>query len=132
VEWQIFAFTGRVDCFNQGHTQNKLRKLLNEGHNFIAIDLGQAQFVNLPMIQFLVLFAHEVKDAGGQIALLRPTEKLIKHFKVYGTLEAFLVVKNFEIFQKLTPEMALVQKAFEENQACDVQLGLDEKENSLS
>lgn len=99
-DWQILTLTGRIDSFNQNSAQSEIRQSLQSGAQALAIDLGLVDFLSVTMIRFLVEQAQDLKRRGGQMALLRPSERIVKHFKVYGMIEPFLVIKNFEISQE--------------------------------
>lgn len=101
MDWRIIGLSNRVDYFNQNQIQKAIRAHMDKGHYYIAIDLGLTQFLSVPMIQFLTEEGQKLEKMGGKMALLRPSERLLRHLVAYGKVESFLIVRNFEMLQIL-------------------------------
>lgn len=94
VEWFVLSAKARIDSFNQNNLREQLRRAQASGFDHIALDVHATRFISLAAIQFLVEFAKELKGAGGQFALLQPSEKSKRHFEIYGSLNPISVIRQ--------------------------------------
>jgi anti-anti-sigma factor len=93
-DWVIVAISGRIDSFNQSHFYGQVKDLVNQGKRRVAIDLTHAKFLSLPSIKWLCSLALELKDQGGQVALLSASEKLKRQIDIYASLEPLQVLRS--------------------------------------
>jgi anti-anti-sigma factor len=93
-DWVIVAISGRIDSFNQDTFCGQVKTLVSQGRRRVAIDLSHAKFLSLPSIKWLCSLALELKEQGGQVALLSASEKLKRQIEIYASLEPMQVVRS--------------------------------------
>lgn len=93
-DWVIVAISGRIDSFNQDTFCGQVKGLVAEGKRHVALDLSKAKFLSLPSIKWLCSLAIELKEQGGQVALLAASEKLKRQIEIYASLEPIQVVRS--------------------------------------
>lgn len=93
-DWVVVAISGRIDSFNQDSFRGQVAKLVSEGKRRVAIDLSGAKFLSLPSIKWLTNLAFELKEKGGDLALVAASEKLKRQIDIYATLDPIRVYRS--------------------------------------
>lgn len=86
----------RLDSFTYAQMTSVIAGLRAEGRTRIAIDLKATSFLSLPAIRFMVAMAEELLAVGGELIVLSPSDKAVRHLKIYGDLAAIRVEKSIE------------------------------------
>ncbi len=77
VSVTVIEFNGDVLCGpDANELHNKLRNLLNEGKKNIVIDLIKVEYMNSSGLGMMTSALSTVKNAGGNLALANPTERI--------------------------------------------------------
>jgi anti-anti-sigma factor len=93
-DWVVVSISGRIDSFNQASFYGQVERLINEGKRRVAIDLSRAKFLSLPSIKWLTNLAFELKEKGGDLALVAASEKLKRQIDIYATLDPIQVLRS--------------------------------------
>lgn len=89
-EWIYIPAPGRLDSFNFEMASSEMIELARKTSQ-IALDVSNAQFISIPMIQFIHSLATSLQQKGGRFALVGPTEKLKRQFGIFASLEPLTV-----------------------------------------
>jgi anti-anti-sigma regulatory factor len=95
--WWIQPLGERVDCFNQSSFKGDLEQKIESGNTKIALDLTQTRFLSFLAIKMLAKWADMLKERGGLLMLIGPSEKLKRQIGIYASLENMLVMKATEL-----------------------------------
>ena len=107
--WNLINLKARVDAGSFDELQASVRDLRLQGKTHIALDLRLTRFLSVPAIQLIVSVARELKEQGGELVLVGPTEKTKRHLEIYGSIkdvrilragEALELLANYESVQK--------------------------------
>lgn len=93
-DWVVVAISGRIDSFNQASFCDQVERLVSEGKRRVAIDLSHAKFLSLPSIKWLTNLAFELKEKGGDLALVAASEKLKRQIDIYATLDPMRLLRS--------------------------------------
>ena len=73
-----------------------VRSLRAEGRRRVALDLRGTRFISLAAIQFIVAVAKELDSEGGEVVLVGASDKTLRHFEIYGSLDHARVEKSLQ------------------------------------
>lgn len=76
----------RLDTFNYELTKREISGKIQLGPKQVAVNLKQTRFLSLPVIKLLSEMAEDLSNTGGQMALVTPSEKLKRQFRIYASL----------------------------------------------
>ena len=102
TSWNLINLKARVDAGTFDDLQASIRDLRLQGKTHIALDLRLTRFLGLPAIQFIVSTARELKEQGGELVLVGPSEKTKRHLDVYGSIKDVRVVRSGDALELLT------------------------------
>jgi anti-anti-sigma regulatory factor len=68
------------------------------------------RFLSLPAIQLIVSVARELKEQGGELVLVSPTEKTKRHLEIYGSIKDVRILRSGEALELLTNYEAAQKK----------------------
>ncbi len=91
-EWILVVAKSRVDSFSNGILEARIAKLIEEGAQFIAIDLRTTRFLSLAAIRYLVTIGHQLAERGGYLGLVGPSDKTKRHFEIYGQIDHMILI----------------------------------------
>lgn len=87
--WVVVSLSGRIDSFNYDDITSKIQTLVRMGKKYLAIDLKEVNYLGLPSLRFLYQMAEKLENAQGQLALLSPSEKLLKSIEIMNHPKKF-------------------------------------------
>ncbi len=94
--WQRHVARPRIDLSNIEELQNWAREMRARGETWLVIDLKGTRFMSLPVIRFLENLSHELREAGGALALLSMPDKTHRIFEIYGSLKNIFLIEKIE------------------------------------
>lgn len=90
----LISILSRVDAFNFEQATQEIYSAIPSQKKVAAIDLSHTKFLSFKSIQFLHRLATELKNEGGFLALVGPSEKLKRQIDIYASLEPFYVFRS--------------------------------------
>lgn len=102
--WVIQRLGERIDSFNQGEFKSEMDKVLEKGALQVALDLQNTKFLSFPCIQLIVTWANQLRNQGGKMMLIAPSEKLKRQIFIYGSLDHLIVTKSQELAAAPIPQ----------------------------
>ena len=101
ASWNLINLKTRVDAGTFDDLQKAVRDLRLQGKTHIALDLRLTKFFSLAAIQFIVSVGRELREQGGEMVLVAPSEKTKRHFEIYGSLKDIRVLRAGEALDML-------------------------------
>jgi anti-anti-sigma factor len=92
--WVTVPVLSRVDAFSQISLQESIAELRNKSHRHFVLDFRTSRFISVQSIRYCVEIARTLHAEGGRLVLLGCSERIKKHFEVYGSLVHIQVVRN--------------------------------------
>lgn len=108
--WNLINLKARVDAGTFEELEASVRDLRLQGKTHIALDLRLTRFLSLPSIQLIVSVARELKEQGGELVLLGPSEKTKRHLEIYGSIKDVRILQSGEALELLANFQALQKK----------------------
>lgn len=93
-DWSIIPVKARIDYSTQTELLAEIRRRIESGQIWIALDMRSNRFLSLPAIKGCVDAAKELKSRGGALALAYCPERSRRHFEIYGSLEDIRVLRS--------------------------------------
>lgn len=94
AEWTVVDINDRVDSFNHDAFRLKLQGLLDADVDSIAFNLAPTNFLSMPSIKAMGEVAKNLRQKGGRVVLLAPSEKLKRQVNVYASLDDLEVIRD--------------------------------------
>lgn len=85
-DWIYIPAPGRMDAFNFEIAKTEIEQAAGQARQ-LALDVSGAHFISIPMIKFIDSLAREMVRRGGRLALIGPTEKLKRQFRIFASLD---------------------------------------------
>ena len=85
-DWIYIPAPGRMDAFNFEISKSEIEQAAGQARQ-LALDVSGAHFISIPMIKFIDSLAREMVRRGGRLALIGPTEKLKRQFRIFASLD---------------------------------------------
>lgn len=85
---------GRVDSFNYEVIKDKVSTLVKMGKKQLAFNLEGVQFIAVPNLRYLIQVAQQLKDKGGQMAVVGCSSEILKHIQEVNGLEDMQALKG--------------------------------------
>lgn len=95
--WLIYRLAERVDSFNQNEFRSQIEPVLESEKRKIALDLRLTNFLSLPAIGMIVQWAERLKEMGGEMLLIGPSEKLRRQIVIFGSMDQMQVAKSMDL-----------------------------------
>lgn len=92
----LVKVSGRLDQSQSAVLEERLQKLLLEGHIRLVIDLSQVTYVNSGGLRCLVTIWRQARDHGGKVVLCNLSERISQVFSVVGFDKVFEVYPSLE------------------------------------
>jgi anti-sigma B factor antagonist len=80
----VVTVSGRVDTNTAGDFEAALRELIDHGRVNLALDLSQVDFLSSSGLRVMVTSRKAIKDAGGEICLAAPSERVKETLELSG------------------------------------------------
>lgn len=110
LSWNLINLKARVDAGTFEELQTAVRDLRLQGKTHIALDLRLTRFLSVPAIQLIVSVARELKEQGGELVLLGPSEKTKRHLEIYGSIRDVRILRSGEALDLLANHEATQKK----------------------
>lgn len=96
-ESEAFYRAQVIGCLDS-HTvvafEKSLSELLESGANRILIDLSRLNYISSAGISALMGLTHRLRKDGGDLVILKPTEKVFRVFRTLGFTNIFTIAEN--------------------------------------
>jgi anti-anti-sigma factor len=93
AHWDLILAKARLDSATHERMAALVSALRAQGRTRLAIDLKATRFISLAAIKFICATAHELRDQGGELAVVAASDKTMRHLEIYGTLAPLKLVK---------------------------------------
>lgn len=101
-DWVFIGLEDRLDAFNYEEFKSKVQSIVSEPRSYnLAFNLEKVKFLSLPGIQYLSSVAKEVKNKGGEFALVATPEKLKRQIDIYASLKPMKVYRSVKDWEKV-------------------------------
>jgi anti-anti-sigma factor len=101
AEWVTVPVLSRVDAFSHRSLQESIEEFRRKGCHHFILDFTSSRFISVQSIRYCVETANSLYAAGGKLVLLGCSERIKKHFEVYGSLKHIQVARNEAELKKL-------------------------------
>ena len=98
--WVVVDLNGRVDSFNFELITEQITTLEKMGKKFIAIEMSDVNFLNLPSLRFFSSIAFRLKKSDGALALINPSSNLMEFIHLFNRKEAMTIVADVSSLSK--------------------------------
>ncbi len=99
-EWTLCKLRGRMDSFNLEQLKSQFLATLDNGSQKLALDLENVDFVNLPMIRYLIELNQQLQARAGEVVLVCPNPTVAKHLDVYASRTGLRIFKDKDSFDR--------------------------------
>ncbi len=107
TSWNLINLKARVDAGTFEDLQAAVRDLRLQGKTHIALDLRLTRFLSVPAIQLIVSVARELREQGGELVLVGPSEKTKRHLEIYGSIDDVRILRSGEALELLANNESL-------------------------
>jgi anti-sigma B factor antagonist len=91
----LVQVSGRIDSSTAPLLEQALKKLMQDGHYHIVVDLGETEFMSSAGLRALIAALKETRRFNrGDVRLTNMPAKINKAFELAGFLELFKVYDN--------------------------------------
>ena len=91
----LIEVSGRIDSSTAPLLEQALKKLMQDGHFHIVVDLGETEFMSSAGLRALIAALKETRRFNrGDVRLANMPPKINKAFELAGFLELFKVYDN--------------------------------------
>jgi anti-sigma B factor antagonist len=90
----IVAVTGEVDVYTAPMLREQMRDLSAKGAAHLIVDLGRVEFLDSTGLGALVGGLKRLREAGGSLALVISTPRILRIFQVTGLTKALAVQRS--------------------------------------
>jgi len=85
---------GCLDSHTVVGFEKSVHKLVDEGVARIVMDLSQLSYISSAGISALMGLTHRLRKSGGELVLLKPTDKVYRVFRTLGFTNIFRIVED--------------------------------------
>lgn len=85
---------GCLDSHTVVGFEKSLHALLDEGVTRVVVNLENLSYISSAGISALMGLTHRLRQAGGELILLKPTEKVYRVFRTLGFTSIFRILEN--------------------------------------
>ncbi len=93
---QVVGVAGYVDFDAAPELKRAIVRLMDDGHRHFIVDLSQAGFIDSTGIGVLVGALKRLRDAGGSLVVVCPSEDMLKLFRVIGLEDVVPIYRSRE------------------------------------
>jgi anti-sigma B factor antagonist len=93
---QVVAVAGYVDFDAAPELKRSIVRLMDAGHRDFIVDLTEAGFIDSTGIGVLVGALKRLREAGGSLVVVCPSEDMLKLFRVIGLEDVIPVYRGRE------------------------------------
>ena len=87
----LVVVSGRLDQSQNQLLEEELRRLLDEGHHRLIVDLSEVTYVNSGGLRCLVTIWRQAREHGGNIVLCGMSDNIARVFKIVGFDKVFVI-----------------------------------------
>ncbi|MGE0631038.1 MAG: STAS domain-containing protein [Pseudobdellovibrionaceae bacterium] len=98
--WQVVSIEGRIDSFNYQIITQKILDCVSGENRFLAVDLSYTEFMNLPTLRFMTSTAELLAARGGELALIAPSDVLMRHLEIFAAPHQVRVYKSLPALEE--------------------------------
>lgn len=93
-KWTIVAPVGRVDGHTSPELDCGLRKIIDDGARFAALDLTGVEYMSSAGLRVLLATYKSVKALDGDMALISPKDNVAEVLEISGFSGIFRIISN--------------------------------------
>lgn len=82
---------GELDAYSAPGLEEQIARLLGESVHQVALDLSETTFLDSSGLRAILTAQRRLADAGGQLALRRPSEPVTRLLEITGLTDHFVV-----------------------------------------
>jgi anti-anti-sigma factor len=92
--FQRVQVAGCLDSHTVVGFEKSLHNVLDEGASRLVIDLSELTYISSAGISALMSLTHRLRRSGGELVMLKPTEKVFRVFRTLGFTSIFKIVDD--------------------------------------
>lgn len=92
----VLALAGELDAFNLAATAKEIDALIDGGETRLVFDLKKLSFINSSALGYLIKVRKKVQAAGGDVALVQPSNFFRKTLVTLGLDKLFSVYESVD------------------------------------
>jgi len=82
--WAVVGVRGELDLHTSTALRDRLRELIDEGHDRIAVDMTEGAFMDSSSLGVLVVAMKRLREKGGELSLVGVTGSPSKVLSLTG------------------------------------------------
>ena len=90
----VLQVTGEVDVYTAPMLREQIRELSANGAVHLIVDLGQVDFLDSTGLGALVGGLRRLREAGGSLALVISTSRILRLFQITGLIKALAAQRS--------------------------------------
>jgi len=90
----VLQVTGEVDAYTAPMLREQIRELSANGAVHLIVDLGQVDFLDSTGLGALVGGLRRLREAGGSLALVISTPRILRLFQITGLIKALAAQRS--------------------------------------
>lgn len=99
-DFTVLRLVGDVDVSSAGRLRDALARLITDTSGKVLVDLTDVPFLDSTGIGVLVARLKQQRGNGGELALVAPSERLLRGFRITG------LDRVFQIYQSVADAVA--------------------------
>lgn len=90
----IVSVTGDLDLWNAPALEQRLRRCLDQGSQWVVVDLSQAAFLDSSGLGALTNSKRRIERKGGRLVVINTNDQLRRVFELTGLMRVLNVVPD--------------------------------------
>ncbi len=93
---QVLSISNLLNETDNRAILSDVQSRIEQGFKKMVIDLSQLNFMNSVGLNFLILMLSKSKDSGGELAVVNPSEQVIKLLEITKLRSQFRLLPSLE------------------------------------
>ncbi len=92
----VIALKGRLDVHYSSEVETEINQLIDKGRKKLVISLNDVEYLSSSGLRIFIAISRKLKDAGGQLKLIKLNETAMKIFKIVELIDIFDIYDSEE------------------------------------
>jgi anti-sigma B factor antagonist len=92
----VVSLAGDIDVFESPRLREELQRLIEAGHQHLAVDLNAVRFLDSTGLGVLVGIFHRLRAVDGSIVLICTSDRIREVFRVTRLTDVFAIHPDLE------------------------------------